>query len=112
MLQDVTLIVSDNQPPINLTVQQVGAPGWAGWIPGEVPGGEVNGTTGYDGNATFTFLHNIRVNNGLPLISLYVNNGIMLYVAGQYTVSGNQVTFADGFIPLAGQLPWAQYYSG
>ena len=72
----------------------------------ETPTGTVNGTTGTDGNAVFTFAH---APSGASLV-MTVESAAM--IAGvHYNLAGAVATFVSGFIPTAGQhiRGWYRY---
>jgi hypothetical protein len=71
------------------------APNFAG---SEVPSGSITGTTGSDGNPTFTLAHTPVTNS----LQLFKNGVRMILGAGKdYTLSTNTITFLAPNIPLA-----------
>jgi hypothetical protein len=74
------------------------APNFAG---SEVPSGSITGTTGSDGNPTFTLAHTPVANS----LQLFKNGVRMILGAGKdYTLSTNTITFLAPNIPLAANL--------
>jgi hypothetical protein len=64
----------------------------------EVPSGAISGTTGSDGNATFTLTHTPNPSAALPLFK----NGLRMTQGTAYTLSGNTITYLAGYIPITG----------
>jgi hypothetical protein len=71
----------------------------------EVPSGSITGTTGSDGNATFTLAHTPSPAGSLQL---YVN-GQYQKATLDYTLATATITFQTGAIPLSGAIIIANY---
>lgn len=71
----------------------------------EVPSGTINGTTGSDGNPTFTvsFTPNPVANFVLT------KNGVEMYAGTAYTLVGSTITYIAPYIPISGDLHQARY---
>lgn len=70
---------------------------------GEVPTGTINGT-----NLIFTL-----ANSPSPVTALLVIlNGLILTLSGDYTLSGNTITFISGCQPRTGDVLRATYVHG
>ena len=70
------------------------------WVHNETPSGTISGTTGSDGNPTFTLAN---APTGTSVIWLYVGGLLQTYGSGNdYTISSATITFNAGAIPLAG----------
>lgn len=72
----------------------------------ETPAGAINGTTGNDGNAVFTWAHS-PVSGSL----LFTKNGQVMIAGVAYTLAGNVATFNSGYIPVTGDVlaGWYRY---
>jgi hypothetical protein len=72
------------------------------FAPPEVPSGTINGTNGSDGNALFTISHTPNPSSSLPLFK----NGLRMMLwdgtDGDYTLSGNRITYLAPAIPVTG----------
>jgi hypothetical protein len=71
---------------------------------GEVLGGTPTGTTGSDGLAVFTLAH-----APTDPAQVAIFNGTRKLYGVHYTISGQNVTFLSPYIPLAGDIPIADY---
>jgi hypothetical protein len=71
----------------------------------EVPSGSITGTTGSDGNATFTLAHTPSPAGSLQL---YVN-GQYQKATLDYTLATATISFQTGAIPLSGAIIIANY---
>jgi hypothetical protein len=71
---------------------------------GEVLGGTPTGTTGSDGLAIFTLAH-----TPTDPARVEIFNGTRKLLGVHYTISGQNVTFLAPYIPLAGDVPIADY---
>ena len=73
----------------------------------ETPAGTINGTTGSDGNATFTLSHTPL--SGTP-VAIY-RNGIRLTSGTDYTVAGAVINALAPNIPITGDSYVADYFA-
>jgi len=72
----------------------------------EIPDGTIDGTTGSDGNDTFTLAHAPNPASFLVL----TKNGQQLYAGIGFTLVGNTITYAATYIPVVGDVHRAAIY--
>lgn len=71
----------------------------------ETPSGTINGTTGSDGNPTFTLANSPSPTGSLVL----VKNGLVQFQGTAYTLAGSTITYQATYIPVTGDLHRAWY---
>ena len=71
----------------------------------ETPSGTINGTTGSDGNPTFTLAHAPSPAGSLILVL----NGLTYRAGLHFTLSSLTITYQTGYIPVAGDWHRAWY---
>ena len=76
------------------------------FVSNETPTGTIDGTTGSDGNDTFTL--SISPNPAASLI--LTKNGQQIYEGTAFTLSGKTITYLAPYIPVVGDIHRATLY--